>query len=700
MARISSIFSNLSRRQNPTSSHSTTTPQIRNRNLCSDKFSINSEDVLHNQRSPIEVIAQDRMLGIGEASAISEELTGKPPNLGQKLAENRVTNASEIAKEVCNVIRTRPKWENTLLSDFPTVSFTDPGVYSEILKQQSDLFLSLQFYLWLRSLDGFLFDPVLCNEMFGRLAEAKDVEKNLLDDREFEVEPWFLELYTRSLCENELIDQVLNVFERLKMIGYCVSLETWNWALCCSVKVGRADAVWKLHEDMVKYGVAPDADTMGCLIMAFCLENNVSKGFELLQQVLKTGHVPDKIVFDNLITALGKNGKYGKVSAVMRKMIVNNCYPDIHTYHEVVRFCRGEMTNEGVRIFNELKKRGYYPDRVMYTTMIGNLCENKDVRGAWTLWFEMIEGGIIPNEFTYNVFVSGLFLNGCVDEAEKLHKEMLDKGLLETTVSFNTRIYGLCINSRVEEARILFEEMNEKGIVRDSMTFNSMIQGFSKQGNAAEAMYFLDELLKQGFEPSSASLASLIEILCDDGHVKEAERIWLDMSEKGFNPGDDALSAIVYGLSRQGQIADMNEWLRHMIQSRVKPKMTTFEKVIECLCGAYRLDDALFVLHYMVKMGYLLKEDTCYSLVDALCKVKSRHVQTLLSNIVEGTDHQKPRSPLSSLLNKPVSELDGLIPCTEDISPISNLSDQSISQSDELIHGSPVSSLIGQSALS
>lgn len=665
MARVSSLLSNLVRRQNPTSSQSAT---HRTRNLCSDQFSLNSEDVLHNHRNPIEVCAQDRIFGISGMNTISE-IREKPPNLGVKFAENQVMNASEITKEVCNVIQTCPKWEKTLLSDFPSVSFTDPSVYNEILKQQSDLFLSLRFYLWLRSLVGFSFDPVLCNEMFGRLVEAKDAAKTFLDDRELEVEPWFLELYTRCLCENELIDQVLNVLERLKVIGHSVSSEIWNWALSHSVRMGRVDIVWKLHEDMVKYGVETDVNTMGYLIQAFCLENNVSKGYQLLHQVLKTGHVPDKIVFDNLISALGKNGKYGKVSAVLRKMIANNCYPDIHTYHEVIRFCRGKMTYEGVRIFTELKEKGYFPGRVMYTTLIDNLCENKDIQGARKLWFEMIGGRISPNEYSYNAFVSGLFRNGYIDEAEKLHKEMLDKGFPETTVSFNTRIYGLCINSQVKEARVLFEEMNEKGIARDSITYNSLIQGFSKQGNTVEAMYFLHELLKQGFEPSTASQASLISMLCNAGHVKEAERMWLDMHEKGFKPGDDSLSPIVYGLSKQGQFTEMKEWLHHMMKNRVKPKMITFEELIKCLCGAYMLDDALAVLRYMVKMGYLLREGICYSLVNALCRANPHQVKALLWNILEGTEYQKHWSPLSP--HKSVPQSDGLIPCSQEgTSPI------------------------------
>lgn len=627
MARISSLFSNLGRRQNPSSSH-ITTPEIRNRNLCSG--------------TQIEAAAQERALGVinGADAAIHEESTVNPSDSGETLAENRATPFSEIAKEVCSVVQTRPRWQKTLAADFPAVSFTDPCVYNEILQQQGDLFLWLQFYSWLRSLGGFTFDPSLCNRMFYRLAEAKDVAKQFLDDSEFEVEPWFLELYVRCLSENELIDQILKAFERLEMIGCCASLETWNSALFCSVRMGRADVVWKLHEDMVRFGVETDVNTMGCLIEAFCLENNVMKGYQLLNQVLMTGHVPEKIVFDTLISSFGKNGRYGKMSAVLRKMIAGGHCPDMHTYHEIIRFCRGEMIGEGVRIFNELKNRGHVPDGVMYTTMIRNLCENKDVKSASELWFEMIKGGIIPNEYTYNVFISGLFKNGCVYEAEKLHREMLEQGLPETTVSFNTRIYGLCINNRVGEARMLLEEIKEDNLI-DSVTYDSMIQGFSKKGKAAEAMYFLDELLKQGSEPSSSSLASLVEILCNDGCVKEAERMLLEMSEKGFNVGDEALSEIVYGVSMQGNFAEMNEWLHHMIQSRAKPKMVTFEKLIRCLCKAGRPDDALFVLHYMLKMGYLMRKGIYSSLVEALCQVNSQNVLTLLRSILEETRYGK-----------------------------------------------------------
>lgn len=45
-------------------------------------------------------------------------------------------NFQEIAIEVSRIIRTRPRWEQSLLSDFSALNFADPVSYQEVLKQQ------------------------------------------------------------------------------------------------------------------------------------------------------------------------------------------------------------------------------------------------------------------------------------------------------------------------------------------------------------------------------------------------------------------------------------------------------------------------------------------------------------------------------------------------------------------------------------
>ncbi|KAL2506444.1 Pentatricopeptide repeat-containing protein [Abeliophyllum distichum] len=94
---------------------------------------------------------------------------GKYEEIGKNSQNPDVVFAQEISK----VIQTRPRWEQTLLSDIPGVDFVDPNVYNEVLKQQKNVLLSVRFYYWVRSQNGFLPDPVSCNMIFSRLVEAK-----------------------------------------------------------------------------------------------------------------------------------------------------------------------------------------------------------------------------------------------------------------------------------------------------------------------------------------------------------------------------------------------------------------------------------------------------------------------------------------------------------------------------------------------
>ncbi|KAL2530435.1 Pentatricopeptide repeat-containing protein [Forsythia ovata] len=93
-----------------------------------------------------------------------------------------------LAQQISKFIQTRPRWEQTLLSDIPGVNFVDPNVYNEVLKQQKNVLLSVRFFNWVRSQNGFLPDLVLFDMIFSRLVEAKAarVAKCFLEETLFE----------------------------------------------------------------------------------------------------------------------------------------------------------------------------------------------------------------------------------------------------------------------------------------------------------------------------------------------------------------------------------------------------------------------------------------------------------------------------------------------------------------------------------
>ncbi|CAL5348842.1 unnamed protein product [Camellia sinensis] len=545
---------------------------------------------------------------------------------------------TQIAKEVSRVIRTRPRWEQTLLSDFPSINLFDPNIFIELWKQQNNVLLSLRFYLWLSSQCSFVPDKLVCDVIFDGLVEAKaaNAAKSFLTSIDFTPQPASLEAYVRCLCENGSIEEALKVFDELQKLGICPLLETWNSALLGSVRARRTDVVWKLYEEMMGSGVAGDVDTVEYLIQAFCIDNNVSKGFGLLRQVLEDGFVPSNVAFNKLISGFCKDRYYSRVSALLHTMIAKNQRPDIFTYQEIIReLCKRRMRHEGFRIFNDLKDRGYAPDRVMYTTMIHGLCKMKWIGEARKLWFEMVHKGIVPNEYTYNAFIYGLCRIGNLEEAKELYNEMCCKGYKETTVSCNTMIRGLCLHGRTEEAHVLFQEMAEKGIARDIITYNSLIQGFCKEGKIDESINLLAELLEKGLQPSAATYTAPIEKLCEMGDVDEAKELWEDMQNRGVEPAVCTRDFIITGLSNKGYVAEGMEWLTAMWRRNLKPQKQTFERLIQCLSQGDKLDEAILVLDYMFSIGYTLRECICRSLVDKLCEQNSEHVETCLGGILQ-----------------------------------------------------------------
>lgn len=525
-----------------------------------------------------------------------------------RISDSKQDRFSEIGKDVSRIIRTRPRWEQTLISEFPSVNFADPNFCCEVLKQQKNVMVAYRFYLWVSSQNGFLPDPVSSDVVFSGLVKAKagSLAKSFLESTKYAPEPSRLEAYIECLCDNGLIEEALMVFDKLKGVGHCPSLNAWNSALFGSIKAGKTDVVWKLYEDMMGCGVAVDVDTIGYLIYAFCMDKNYSKGYELLQQLLDAGHVPSNIVFNKLIYKSCKNKEFFRMTALLFAMIAKNCSPDIYTYQEVihgVRDCKNRDKLEVFRIFEYIKDRGYAPDRVMYSTVVHSLAKSNMLGKAEKVLAEMIKKRFVPDEYTYNALIHGYFKAGNLKEAERLHKEMLEKGFVDSTVTYNILISGYCANGMFKRAYRLFEHMARRGVVCDAITYNSLIQGFCKGGNASYGLKIFYDLLEHGLQPSITLYKALIERLCEEGRVEEAKCFLKDMVDQGLEPSICNHNSIIVGLTKQGNFSKGIEWLGTMVKSRLRPQGRTLQRLIYSLSRADKLEDAFLILIYMHKLG-------------------------------------------------------------------------------------------------
>ncbi|XP_021723632.1 pentatricopeptide repeat-containing protein At5g18950-like [Chenopodium quinoa] len=549
---------------------------------------------------------------------------------------------TKIAGEVCEIIQTRPKWENTLSSLFPSFNFLDPRFFNEVLKLQKNAFFSIRLFNWLKSQSGYSPDPISCKSLFNALVESKAsvVAKSIFDSypKLFNPDSDSLESLICYLCNDGYVNEAVDLFEKLKLMGCCPSIVTWNTAFSGAVRVKRADIVWSLYGEMMNTVVVADVETVGYLIQACCIDNNVERGYELFRQIRNGGVVPDNVALNTLIRGLSINGMHDRVSELLHLMIETNHNPDTFTYQEIIHgLCKYGKLSEGYRIFNDLKARGYAPDRVMYTTMIHGFCKKKLLGKARELWVEMKKRGILPNEYTYNVLIHGYCLIHKLEEALKLVKEMCDRGCKLNTVNYNTLIAGLCKDRQIKEACELFEEMTQSGVARDVLTYNYLIQGLCMEGNVVKAQMLFEELLAHGLLPSTSSYAPLIKQLCRQGGTQQALKLLTDMVNRGVEPSIYNRECVIDGFCKEGLPIEGMNWLLEMLDRKLIPSRNIFLKLIICLLQQNELDSALVVLNFMVQVGYTPGEIPCRSLVSKFCSSGSNHVKLLLHDIISSS---------------------------------------------------------------
>ncbi|XP_043717671.1 pentatricopeptide repeat-containing protein At5g18950-like [Telopea speciosissima] len=283
-------------------------------------------DLVHldSDISPCEFVPEKNLLPPASIDGRLRVVAQGCPNL-RKLVLNAATESgmSSVAEE------TRPRWEQTLLSDFPSLSHSmfDPNCVGEIIKRQNNAFLSFRFFQWVSSQPGFSPVPQFCSVLFNTLVEAKAAKaaKSFLPSfPEFQPQPPSLESFIRCLCDNGAIYDAHDVFSWLKSFQLCafsISLEFSSFGFSTY---------------MMESGLVGDVDTVGYLIRAFCKDNKLSKAYELLRQVIEATHTPDNIAFTKLISGFCRDGYYVKVSELLHLMIAKDRLPDIFTSQEII----------------------------------------------------------------------------------------------------------------------------------------------------------------------------------------------------------------------------------------------------------------------------------------------------------------------------------------------------------------------------
>nr|CAB3495847.1 unnamed protein product [Digitaria exilis] len=346
-------------------------------------------------------------------------------------------------------------------------------------------------------------------------------------------------------------------------LGIHLSVGTINAASRAALRAARPDLVFRLFSAFSSSPDYPgDVTTVGCLARAYAAQGRPLEGLQLLRDAARRGSAPPGDAAADIVAAFADNGNWAKVSATLHLMITAGCTPDIVVYQRIVHALFAQRNcGEALRVFREIKQRGYDIDRVMYTTMIHGLCKMNRIGDAQQVWDEMVDKGLEPNEYTYCSLVNYYCKAGDFEKARKLYDEMLEKGFKQTTLTCNIFIKGFCAHERVYEALEVFEEMSVKGIKHDVITYNTLIWGLCKAGMLPQAIRMYEWLPSSGLEPSALTLSPLIATVCKEGQLEAAAKLIMSMRARGLEPSQWSNDNIINVFCKIGRPDEGMAWL-------------------------------------------------------------------------------------------------------------------------------------------
>ncbi|KAF5464356.1 hypothetical protein F2P56_014437 [Juglans regia] len=204
---------------------------------------------------------------------------------------------------------------------------------------------------------------------------------------------------------------------------------------------------------------------------------------------------------------------------------------------------------------------------------------------------------------------------------------------LKNTHFYNVVVDVLFKSGRIVEALNMLDEMLQPGAdcppndITGGVVFAALSgrKLFGRSISDEEIVGLVSKLGAHGVVPDSFKLTQLITKLCRNKKIGRAWDVLHDVMKAGGTLEAASCNALLTGLGRDGDFERMNTLMTEMKEMDIQPDVVTFGILINHMCKARRVDEALEVFEKMkgVSDGLSVEPDviTYNTLIDGLCKV-------------------------------------------------------------------------------
>ncbi|KAF7806879.1 pentatricopeptide repeat-containing protein [Senna tora] len=379
--------------------------------------------------------------------------------------------------------------------------------------------------------------------------------------------------------------------------GYVHSPELYELMVDILGKLKKFHLMWDLIEEMDRIEGYVTFTTMVKVMRRLTKAGKYEEAVEVFRNMDRFGVKKDTMGMNVLMDALVKGDSVEhahKVHLEFKDSIPLNNFSFNVLIHG---WCKVRKLEQAYEAMEDMKKHGFHPDVVTYTSFIEAHCREKDFRKVDELFEKMKEEGCSPSVVTYTILMHALGKAGELSEALKVYERMKSNGCIPDTQFYSSLIFILGQAGKHKDALEVFEDMPKQGVVQDVMTYTTMIS-----------------------------------IACAHSQEETALRLLKEMEEKQCHPEIDTYHPLLKMCCKKKRMKVLNFLLDHMFRNNLSLEVGTYSLLVNGMCKSGKLERACLFFEDMVSQGLTPQNSIFKTLVRNL---ESKRFQSCLDRVVE-----------------------------------------------------------------
>lgn len=339
----------------------------------------------------------------------------------------------------------------------------------------------------------------------------------------------------------------------------CLSNSTKAWILMIWVlgKQRQFGVAWSLIRKM-----APSQNALLIMIQSYAAAGKPNKAIQTFQAMEKFRVTADSEAFHTLLCALCT---YGDVELAEELMLTNKkLFPlEIESFNIILNGWSNISLDEveAKRVWREMSNYCITPNAVSFTHMISCFSKVGNLFDSLRLYDQMKKRGWSPGISVYNSLIYVLTRESCLKDALNLLEKIKEVGLKADCATYNSIIIPLCEAKKSDEACIVLADMIREGLSPTTATYHALVE-------VEESLIGTSELLRQmkktGCGPYGETFILIFNKFFKFHQSANVLKMWMEMRRLEIIPDSAHYKVVVAGLAKFGWMKKAREIYNEM----------------------------------------------------------------------------------------------------------------------------------------